>query len=261
MTEQFFDRPYNTSINKIIGTHLTSCIIDTGLVIVDFQIDVKSACLDVSLYCENGHFSYRSSPAWGMLRHDGHSLILTRFVVHRRPMTTRSRALPTFLFAGSDAYCKRFQALLSILLTLLPAIPQLHVRVGAVGKFTHEKYGRPPRVIRFRCFVRFAGSLPLARSLRLSPSPSPPSHPPRRLSPPVVSPYPSHIQYAHYSFIGLTSTSAIKRREISISDGQYPLSARSVPCLARASPFTRKNKRSADRRVSETRYALHSLSR
>lgn len=104
-----------------------------------------------------------------MLRHDGYSLILTRFVVHRRPMTTRSRALPTFLFAGSDAYCKRFQALLSILLTLLPAIPQLHVRVGAVGKFTHEKYGRPPRVIRFRCFVRFAGSLPLVRSLQSSP--------------------------------------------------------------------------------------------
>jgi len=149
----------------------------------------------------------------------GYSLILTRFVVHRRPMTTRSRAFPTFLFAGSDAYCKRFQALLSILLTLLPAIPQLHVRVGAVGKFTHEKYGRPPRVIRFRCFVRFAGSLPLARR-----TPSHPHRPSRRLSPPpVVSPYPSHIQYAHYSFIGLTSTSAIKRREISISDGQYPL--------------------------------------
>lgn len=113
-----------------------------------------------------------------MLRHDGDSLILTRFVVHRRPMTTRSRAFPTFLFAGSDAYCKRFQALLSILLTLLPAIPQLHVRVGAVGKFTHEKYGRPPRVIRFRCFVRFAGSLPLARApsiprLPLPPLPSP----------------------------------------------------------------------------------------
>lgn len=147
-------------------------------------------------------------------------MILTRFVVHRRPMTTRSRAFPTFLFVGSDTYCKRFQALLSILLTLLPAIPQLHVRVGAVGKFTHEKYGRPPRVIRFRCFVRFAGSLPLAPSPSL---PLLPPFPPRRLSPPVVSPYPSHIQYAHYSFIGLTSTSAIKRREISISDGQYPL--------------------------------------
>lgn len=45
----------------------------------------------------------------------------------------------------------------------------------AVGKFTHEKYGRPPRVIRFRCFVRFAGSLPL------TPAPSPP--PPALVSP------------------------------------------------------------------------------
>lgn len=118
-----------------------------------------------------------------------YSLILTRFVVHRRPMTTRSRAFPTFLFAGSDAYCKRFQALLSILLTLLPAIPQLHVRVGAVGKFTHEKYGRPPRVIRFRCFVRFAGSLP-PRACTPFPLPLlPPASaaPRRRLSPPVVS--------------------------------------------------------------------------
>jgi len=66
-------------------------------------------------------------------------LILTRYVARHRPMTTRSRfvasiararslasAVPAFLFAGSDAYCKRFQALLSILLTLLPAIPQLH---------------------------------------------------------------------------------------------------------------------------------------
>jgi len=170
-----------------------------------------------------------------MLRHDGYSLILTRFVVHRRPMTTRSRAFPTFLFAGSDAYCKRFQALLSILLTLLPAIPQLHVRVGAVGKFTHEKYGRPPRVIRFRCFVRFAGSLPLARAL----------HSPRRLSPPVVSPYPSHIQYAHYSFIGLTSTSAIKRREISISDGQYPFG--SLGPLFRACSIFHSEKQKIDR--------------
>lgn len=42
----------------------------------------------------------------------------------------RGRAVPTFLFAGSDAYCKRFQALLSILLTLLPAIPQLQYVSG-----------------------------------------------------------------------------------------------------------------------------------
>lgn len=100
-------------------------------------------------------------------------------------MTTRPRAFPTFLFAGSDAYCKRFQALLSILLTLLPAIPQLHVRVGAVGKFTHEKYGRPPRVIRFRCFVRFAGSLPPRARAPFSPCLPPFSfHPP----PALVSP-------------------------------------------------------------------------
>lgn len=65
-------------------------------------------------------------------------LILTRFVVRHRPMTTRSRFVapdgdraPTFLFAGSDAYCKRFQALLSILLTLLPAIPQLQYVSGS----------------------------------------------------------------------------------------------------------------------------------
>lgn len=212
----------------------------------------------------SANFSWRfpaPAPATGegMLRHDGYSLILTRSVVHRRPMTTRSRALPTFLFAGSDAYCKRFQALLSILLTLLPAIPQLHVRVGAVGKFTHEKYGRPPRVIRFRCFVRFAGSLPLARA------PSSPPLPPRRLSlPPVVSPYPSHIQYAHYSFIGLTSTSAIKRREISISDGQYPLGSLG-PLFGACSTFHSEKQKIGRSRfrpgVSVDASAFHSLSR
>jgi hypothetical protein len=88
----------------------------------------------------------------------GCRLILTRFVVCHRTMTTRSRfvasngsggggggdckrartlllarsltRLSTFLFVGSDAYCKRFQALLSILLTLLPAIPQLQYVSG-----------------------------------------------------------------------------------------------------------------------------------
>jgi hypothetical protein len=71
-------------------------------------------------------------------------------------------------------------------------------------------------VIRFRCFVRFAGSR--------EPAPSRPLALVYRACPSISILY---IQRAHYSFIGLTSTSAIKRREISISDGQYPLGSRS----------------------------------
>lgn len=173
--------------------------------------------------------------------YDGYRLILTRFVVCHRPMmmTTRSRfvaldgdhARPTFLFAGSDAYCKRFQALLSILLTLLPAIPQLQYVSGQLENSRMKSTGGHHEWFDFVVLFDSLVHVPHPRSPLLARAPLPPSRAfstPRRLSPTVVSPYPSHIQCAHYSFIGLTSMSAIKRREISISDGQYPFGSRSL---------------------------------
>lgn len=160
----------------------------------------------LSVYRSFYHFFLFSSHRWrieNVAPYDGYRLILTRLVACHRPMMmiTRSRfvaldgdhARPTFLFAGSDAYCKRFQALLSILLTLLPAIPQLQYVSGQLENSRMKSAGRPPRVIRFRCFVRFAGSRPSPSSSHFCPRfPSSTArvlHSPPPLSPSALVPH------------------------------------------------------------------------